>query len=223
MITSNVIHRVFWIRCGMTTGTAFALDVDGKQYLATAKHVLAGGTSPLTIEVYSNGNWTALPVNLVGHAAPDIDVSVLATDRRLTPPDLPLVPTSAGAAYGQDVFFLGFPYGLIGKYCVGLGGYPLPLVKRATLSLFHGNDAWLLDGHNNPGFSGAPVVFVPHGGKDFNVGGIISSFHAVDEPVLASGQATPLVYRSNTGIIVCHLIDHAVALIQSNPIGISLA
>ena len=56
MITANVIHRVLWVRCGTATGTAFALDVDGREYLATAKHILTAGPSPLTIEVFSNGN-----------------------------------------------------------------------------------------------------------------------------------------------------------------------
>ena len=222
MITANVIHRVFWVRCGTATGTAFALDVDGRQYLATAKHLLAGGPSSLTIEVFSNRDWTALPVTLVGHSAPDFDVSVLVTDRRLTPSELPLEPSSDGLVYGQELFFLGFPYGLIGEYVFGTEGYPLPLVKRATLSLFHG-DVYLLDGHNNPGFSGGPVVFVPPGQRDFKVAGVISGFQAVEEPVLAGGQPTPLVYRYNTGIIVCHRIEHAVGLIQANPIGFSLA
>jgi len=222
MITANVIHRVLWLRCGVDIGTAFALDVDSKQYLVTAKHILAGAPSLVNVDVFSNGNWIDLPVTLVGHAATDIDISVLATNRRLTPSELPLEPSSAGAVYGQEVFFLGFPYGIVGKYLLGPQGYPLPLVKRATLSLFHG-DVWLLDGHNNPGFSGGPVVFVPLGAKDFKVAGVISGFQAVDEPVLAGGQPTPLVYRYNTGIIVCHMIEHAVGLIKANSIGFSLA
>ena len=222
MITANVIHRVFRIRCGTGTGTVFALDVDDKQYLVTAKHVLPGVPSPLKVDIFSNGNWTDLPVTLVGHAPAEIDVSVLATDRQLTPSELPLEPTSAGAVYGQEVFFLGYPYGIIGKYLFGPEGSPLPLVKRATLSLFCGN-VWLLDGHNNPGFSGGPVVFIRPGTKDFKVAGVISGFQATEEPVLLSGgQLTPFVYRYNTGIIVCHLIDNAVALIKANPIGVSL-
>ncbi|MGB0071218.1 MAG: hypothetical protein WBQ11_24625 [Isosphaeraceae bacterium] len=161
-------------------------------------------------------------MTLVGHGPPDIDVSVLATDRRLTPSELPLEPSSEGIVYGQELFFLGFPYGIIGKYLFRPEGYPLPLVKRATLSLFHG-DVYLLDGHNNPRFSGGPVVFVPPGRRDFKVAGVISGFRAEEEPVLAGGQPTPLVYHYNTGIIVCQRIEHAVALIQANPIGFSLA
>ena len=55
-----------------------------------------------------------------------------------------------------------------------------------------------------------PVVFTPPGANAFKVAGIISGFQAVEEPVLPGGQPTSLVYRYNTGIIVCHLIDHAV-------------
>ena len=160
-------------------------------------------------------------MTLVGHGPPDIDVSVLATDRRLTPSELPLEPSSEGIVYGQELFFLGFPYGTIGKYLFRPAGYPLPLVNRATLSLFHG-DVYLLDGHNNPRFSGGPVVFVPPGRRDFKVAGVISGFRAEEEPVLAGGQPTPLVYHYNTGTIVCQRIEHALVLIQANPIGFSL-
>ena len=221
MITSNVIHRVFWVRCGAATGTAFALDVDGKQYLVTAKHVLASGRSPLIIDVFSNGDWSVCPVTLVGHAGPEIDVSVLATDRRLTPSELPLEPTSAGAAYGQEVFFLGFPYGIVGKFLLGAGGYPLPLVKRATLSLFL-RGCLVVGWTQQPWFFGRSGCVRPARANEFKVAGVISGFQAVEEPVLAGGLPTPLVYRYNTGIILCHMIDHAVGLIKANPIGFSL-
>lgn len=174
------------------------------------------------MEIYANRKWAPLPVTVVGNGGANIDISVLAANRRLTPADLPLEPTSAGAVYGQEVFFLGFPYGITGRFAFGPDGSPLPLVKRATLSLFQG-DLWFLDGHNNPGFSGGPVVFKKPGEQEFKVAGVISGFQAVEEPVLAGGQPTPLVYRYNTGIILCHMIDHAVALIRANPIGHALS
>ena len=42
MITSNVIHRTFHIRYRNGTGTAFAIDRDGRQYLITARHLVEG-------------------------------------------------------------------------------------------------------------------------------------------------------------------------------------
>src|SRR5712691_1662146 len=41
LITANFIHRTFRIRCGPSIGTAFTVDIDGRQYLVTARHVIA--------------------------------------------------------------------------------------------------------------------------------------------------------------------------------------
>jgi hypothetical protein len=41
-ITSNVLRRVLMIQVGTTSGSSFTIDVDGRQYLITAKHLVAG-------------------------------------------------------------------------------------------------------------------------------------------------------------------------------------
>lgn len=222
MITANVIHRVFMIRWRDQVGTAFAIDIEERQYLITARHIVTSLVGSDTVELFGNGTWNAFPIRLIGHAAADVDISVLAGDHVIVPPNLPLEATSQGVIYGQDLHFLGFPYGMVGNYFFGAGGYPLPLVKRATLSHFQ-RSVYLLDGHNNPGFSGGPVVFVPSGGKDYKVAAVVSGFRAIEEPVFAGGQLTPFVYRYNTGIIVSHSIDVAVELIRDNPTGCPLA
>jgi S1-C subfamily serine protease len=221
LITANVIHRVFRIKYGQQAGTAFSIDLDGRQYLVTAKHLLAQLVGKDHIEIFANRNWSKLPVELVGHAA-DADISVLATDRRLTPKGLPLEATSVGLLYSQEVFFLGFPYNILSTYVFEGEGYPLPLVKKAIVSSFVSRDVFLLDGHNNPGFSGGPVVFGVLGQSDLKVAGIVSGYQAVDEPIFAGDQKTPLSYRYNTGIIVASFIHQATALIRQNPIGFKL-
>jgi len=158
MITANVIHRVFRIRVDQTEGTAFTIDKDRREYLVTAKHIADTVTAGREIEVFGNSAWASLRIELVGHSSGDSDISVLAANRPLTPPGLPMPATSKGVIYGQDMYFLGFPYGFLGKHVFGSNGYPLPFVKRATLSLLDGT-TYLLDGHNNPGFSGGPVVW----------------------------------------------------------------
>lgn len=222
MITSNVIHRVFRIKYIGYTGTAFTIDIDGKQYLITAKHLAGEISAQDTIEVLSNNTWVPLQTRLIGHADEAIDISVLATDRRLTPPDLPMIASSDGLIYGQDVFFLGFPHGIQGNIIFGADGYPMPLVKKALVSAMDKNE-YLLDGHNNPGFSGGPVVFRKPGVPQLQVAAVISAFQYVEEPIFASGQATPLVYKANTGIIVSHNVNHAVSLIRDNPVGFELS
>jgi len=220
LITANVIHRVFRISYATKSGTTFSLDVDGKQYLVTAKHVVPDLAGSSKISLWSNGAWKEYPVQLVGHAPGDIDVSVLAIDRLVTNKGLPL---EAGDRfiYGQDSYFLGFPYGIMPKYIFGADGFPLPFVKKALVSSFN-PDTMLLDGHNNPGFSGGPVVFMEAESRQLRVAGVVSGFRFVEEPVLMNGQKTGLTYEYNTGIVVAHRIHHALALIKANPIGCTL-
>lgn len=221
MITSNVIHRVFMIRYGKSMGTGFTIEVEGKEYLVTAKHVVESLGGKGTIDIFSNGKWVPLEIILVGHSPKDADISVLAAARTLTPPKLPM-DANTGLFYGQDVYFLGFPYGFTGTFRLGDSGYPLPLVKKATVSLLDRKRMYL-DGHNNPGFSGGPVVFSEPGKHNFKVAGVITAYRSVEEPVLSAGVKTGLTYVYNTGIIVSDSITWALELIKANPIGPNVA
>ena len=211
MITSNVIHRVFRIRLGDAEGTAFSIDVDQRQYLVTARHIAQVIQGAAKVGLFGNGVRGDYGAQLVGHASGDTDVSVLSPDKELTPPALRLPATSAGLVYGQDVFFLGFPYGYVGKYVIGPEGFPLPFVKKAVVSLFD-DTKYLLDGHNNPGFSGGPIVFHEAGTMVYKVAAVVSGFQATAEPVYAGDRRTPLTYSYNTGIIVAHRIRGRVRL-----------
>jgi hypothetical protein len=58
--------------------------------------------------------------------------------------------TKGGVIYGQDVFFLGFPYDLLSNFFLGEHGYPLPLIKKGIVSLFQSDEVFLLDGRSVP-------------------------------------------------------------------------
>jgi len=221
VITANFIHRTFRVRCGASIGTGFTIDVDGRHYLVTARHVLGNLLQEGTLDVFGNGQWMPLGVNVVGHAPNTIDVSVLAPQRQLSPPGLPVKASSEGLAYGQDVYFLGFPYHFLGNVIFTEEGFPLPFVKRAIMSCF-GGDVYLLDGHNNPGFSGGPVVFGEPGAPPTKVAAVISGYKSIPEPIFARDAQTELTYRYNTGIIVSYKIEHALSLIRAHPIGLVL-
>jgi hypothetical protein len=225
MITTNVIQRTFQLRFKDCTGTCFTVDLDGKQYLVTAKHCIEGLSDGDTIEVFHGDEWRRLSVSLVGHGPQDVDVSVVALHQQLSPVH-PLPPTTAHLVYGQDVFFLGFPFGLASNSKDLNGGFPLPLVKKATLSAidFGPNAVMLLDGLNNPGFSGGPVVFTKPGSAklDYSVAAVISAYRFNRVSVDHGGYPTPLTVNENTGIIIAYSINHAVRLIEKNPIGFSL-
>ena len=100
-------------------------------------------------------------------------------------------------------------------------GFPLPLVKKAAVSALGLEDGpILLDGHNNPGFSGGPVAR-RRTKEEQTVIGVVSGYrfdrHNVRD---ANGDKTSYTYDTNTGIIIAHDIRHALAIIASNPIGI---
>lgn len=72
-------------------------------------------------------------------------------------------------------------------------------------------------------FSGAPVVFTEPGSQEFRVAAVISGYEAVREPIMSGDQKTQLSINYNTGIVTAHTIDQALALIESNPNGVSIS
>ena len=222
--TTNVLQRTFQLRFGDSQGTCFTIDADNRQYIITAKHLVKSMAGRATVQIKHEEIWKCLEVNLVGHCGGDVDISVLAGGIQLSP-TFPLLASRGGLTLGQDCYFLGFPYGLASDVGELNRDFPLPLVKKATVStLDSAPRPLLLDGHNNPGFSGGPVVFLPHGGNptELSVAGVISGYQWEFESVYMKDQKTPLAYRSNTGIIVAYDIKHAVDLIGQNPIGFRL-
>jgi hypothetical protein len=170
---------------------------------------------------------------------------------------------------GGDCDFLGYPYGSgwrasIPLYTLNKGSKPgegsnftlsqftktvdwawSPFVKRCTLSasmVQNGITVFVLDGINNLGFSGGPVV--TGNGGSLDVFAVISSFHAEPLEVLPApepGQTyvspipppPPLpgqkskqpkqVVESNSGLILAYDITPAIKAIHDNPIGPQLA
>ena len=107
MIPAEVIYRVFRLKVGQQSGTGFAIEEDGKEYLVTARHLAKPLCGDCQIRLFKNGAWSPLEISTVGHGAGDTDISVLAPSKRLTPVrPLPLQVSSEGLVYGQDAYFL---------------------------------------------------------------------------------------------------------------------
>ena len=220
----NVIQRTFHLRIGQATGTVFALDHGGRQYLVTASHVLEGMNSLDDVRIFHDGQWKAVPCEMVGDA-PDADTTVLAPGLQLAP-SFPLQPTMADMAYGQQVFFLGFPLGMMGGGGQMNRDFPFPLVKSGVLSGIE--DAkpprlWV-DGHNNPGFSGGPLIFIPPQeqfakGRAYRVAGIVSGYRLSGQPVYDQQGRQIGLSSENSGIVLAYGIQGALDLIEANPIG----
>lgn len=230
MVPANVLRRVFQLDFKSSCGTAFAMDEGNRQYLITAKHVVEGIAAKDTISLFANGDWGKAEAVVVGFAPDPIDIAVLALNQRVSIAD-PLPADLDRIILAQDVFFLGFPYGLR-MDLPGEATFPLPVVKKGIVSAFlhsgHRMTHLYLDGHNNPGFSGGPVVFCdpPQLGPQlpkYRVAGVISGFAAMREPVYRDGKPTDdLTYKYNTGIINVAPINFATDIIKANPIGFAL-
>lgn len=225
MITTNVYHRVFQVKIGESTGTCFTVDIEGKQYIITARHVIDGWNPGEDIQIFHEKKWKSIDLSLVGRCEGEIDIAVLSAPIQLSPKfDLPA--SAGGIIWGQDVYFLGFPYGWYGDIGEMNRHFPMPFVKKAILSCtFMQDDGvqhFFLDGHNNPGFSGGPVVFKKPNKNEFKVASVISGYRYTNEPIFAGEEKVPLAYRYNTGVIISYGIKHAVDLIESNPIGLPI-
>jgi len=226
MITTNVYQRVFQIKVNNATGTCFTIDIDGRQYIITARHIIDGWEPINKILIFHENQWKEIELSLVGRCDGKIDIAVLSAPVQLSPIfDLPA--TAGGIIWGQDVYFLGFPYGWYGDIGEMNRNFPMPFVKKAILSCTYFQDGvhhLFLDGHNNPGFSGGPVVFTePKRRNEFKIASVISGYRYTNEPIFSGETQIPsAAYRYNTGIIVSYSIKHAVDLIKTNPIGLPI-
>lgn len=223
MIISDVLTRVFRVQYGRNQGTMFTIDHKARQYLVSAKHIFKDAEGNFSLEIFHDNGWKSLDVTLTGHST-DGDVSVFSAPIQLTSPNLNAEPSSAELVYGQDVFFLGFPFGLFGDFPELNNGYPLPFAKKAILSMMDArkNNVFYLDGINNIGFSGGPVAFSVAGKTNvWRIAGVISGYVSANEVISHENVDIGLRYAANTGLIKATPIKHAVDLIEANPNGLA--
>jgi hypothetical protein len=216
MILTNILYRTYFIKAAQY-GTAFAIEVEGAEYLVTAKHLLDENAPEFELQIFHDRKWLRGRASVIGHGKGEIDISVLRVDSRLAPPDFDVTPSMGELALGQDVFFLGFPYKMWGDVGTFMGGLPCPFAKKGTLSLINMEKPQVLyvDAINNEGFSGAPLFFYPMTNpKELRIAGVVSKFLTQDEPVLDEQRnPTKLTVTYNTGFLVAYSINHALELI----------
>ena len=174
-----------------------------------------------------DSKWNEVPVALVGHGRGNVDVTVLAPTFAFGARNA-LLLSPANVTLAEDVYFIGYPLGLSTKSPPDpyLGGYPLPLVKKAIVSGFPDDNAGLvvLDGHNNEGFSGGPVVRSSRADSgETQIIGVVRGYYPNTQHVIdKDGSPGPYTYTNNTGIVTVQSIRKVVEIIRANPIGISV-
>lgn len=221
ILTSNIWNRVFRVTAGTRFGTGFAVESDsGAQFLVTARHVIDGVAGPITLEAV--GAVHEVPLDLVEGVPSAADIAVIRLEQPLARV-LPTTFNSDGSVFSQDVFFLGYPYGLA---MTAHGVDQMPFVKKATLSaqdLSEDVRILYLDGMNNPGFSGGPVAFYNSAGQP-HILGVISGYRISPDELIVRGQLVEdAVVRANSGIIIAHDIRHAMDAIRESEVGAEAA
>lgn len=215
MVTAEVITRVLNIRCGdRSVGTAFTYDFHGHQFVITARHVVQSGAP---VEVFRAGHWEDAHLALIWEL-PAADVAVFVGPSRF-PHDLACPYESGGITYGQSAYILGYPLTLQGG--APPSGYPIPLVRRCTLSWIGENDAgatlFVLDGLATPGFSGGPLAFRPaeNPAAPFKIGGVVLGFFpevlSVEYRGRDPNEAPTLTVHANSGLMMCAAIEQVLA------------
>ncbi|NIF29177.1 trypsin-like peptidase domain-containing protein [Pantoea sp. Tr-811] len=213
MVPRSILTRTFHVlHCG-GIGTAFTIDVDGRQYLATAEHVVKGLASGSSISVHRNGSWQEVAIGEVWHSTTGADVSLLSLKEPLSPSEPIGLGTSASYYLSQQIYFLGFPFGLHMEAAQINNGFPVPFVKTGIISSFSpksgGSQLIYCDGYNNPGFSGGPIVVITPQNQVFVIG-VVSGYRYNEDPVMLNGADTGLTYRANTGLVIGWGIDELV-------------
>ncbi len=177
--------------------------------------------------------WANVPVKLVGAGKGDQDVLVLAANRRLSRV-LPVDQGSDGLILGQPVRFLGYFRRVQTSPLPGYKHRGAPLVMSGIVSGFQfagagGAYSIWVDGHNNRGFSGGPVVYQPTQAPTLDecrwkIAGLISGY--VNDPIevkSVTGGPTAAVAIANAGLLRAVPMRVVRALIDRNPIGFPIA
>jgi len=218
-VTANVLQRVFSLRTTEGTGTCFTIEVDDRQYLITAKHMLNAADPSTTVEILRNKEWLKLHFRRIEVKPDAVDIAVLALDQQISP----LLPIQIGeetAFLSQEVFFVGFPYGITVDGTPLNAGFPIPLVKHGIIASLDMNpgEPFIVDAINNLGFSGGPVT-LGDSTTNSRIIGVVSGYRFLQTPVFQNNVQTDFSVRENLGLLVAFKIDYAVEAIRKNPIG----
>ena len=140
--------------------------------------------------------------------------------------DVPVEPDDRDLVYGQQVYFLGFPFGWHSGGEHLNNGLPLPFVKSGIVSAFTVDGPFhqiFIDAHVNRGFSGGPLVYQPvDRARGFRVAGIVVGYPTRFRSVLDDRGHSVARVQENPGLVLAIGIRHVLALIDRNPIGFAL-
>ena len=219
-LPAEILQRTLFIKAGNVTGTAFAIDYKGKLYLVTARHVVTGvPESNAIIQVRQSDKWEDLhTLKTLFPPSTEVDIAVFETDVKVPEPFKVMSSgKTSDVIMGQQLWFLGYPWG-IGSHFDNYQGKTIPFIKKGTMSAIDwtNHDAVVLyiDGFNNPGFSGGPIVFENLNSHTFQIIGVVMGYKEDTAKVLVNGKHLDTELLVNSGILIGYSIEHALQAIE---------
>lgn len=222
MILTSTSHlfSCFCIRGEGGIGTAFVYKKSGLTFFLTAHHVLGKATAGDMIYLKKPAGWCRFKLNGVTAHPEGQDAATFGLDNfDIGIPHNFSYDNEKPIGLGQELKFIGFPHGLENTASSPFG-FSSPLVRTAFFSGLiidpvSKRRLLILDGLNNPGYSGGPV-WAPGPNQDQpTLLGLISGYRIEERSkslVYESSEqgerpTDSLFVKLNSGII--HAIDYA--------------
>lgn len=175
-IGTSQMNYTFQIKTSRGTGTCFLANDDNGFFFVTAAHIVEGTLKGDTIYLAHKDGWISQCIREIRKSPSGYDIAAFTTEMKVVGV-IPKFLDPPGLMPGQPMAFLGFPHGLQTNY-PNANGYLSPLVRTAYFSgvvEINGLRMLILDGFNNPGYSGAPVYTTNDQG-DAQLFAVISGF-----------------------------------------------
>lgn len=218
-VPGEMLMRTMLINNGRKYGTAFKVDYQGRIYLVTARHMVEGmPTNKANFQVWKENRWQDLPtVRTLFPKSSDVDIAVLETYEKITQPyQITADDTGGGVTFGQQVWFLGYPFQLMTRTQTGES---FPFMKRGTLSAIDARDPSailiFIDGFNNEGFSGGPVIYWDFNQHKYSLLAVVKGYLPENAMAKINGENVKTQYLVNSGILIGFSTSHIKEAIES--------
>lgn len=219
-ISTDLLSVVKHLKYKSESGTSFIIIEDSENYLVTAKHLFKGVKNGefVKFEIELDNQWKNAYGTVYYDTLSSADIVLIKT-RNIKNVNSPISIKPMLTLLGDEGYFIGFPYGnKSSDPSQVLDGFPVPLVKKAVFSggtIVNNSIISFLDGHNNPGFSGGPVLFTDRaigGDNQLHLIGVISAYINQDNEV--NTDFGKFKYFENSGIIISYGVKHIHEIIK---------